>query len=324
MEELLYRHLTHRTTEDEDKVIYAWLEASEENRRTYFEIAAVWSAHRTLTSPALDARRDAMMLRLNARIDADEGMRRDARRSHYAWRRWMTTAAAVAVAAITLAALWLAGVRMPGANRPEIYINRTDEIAAMQLGDGTQVWVQPGTELRYEVQGSAGERIVGLDGEAFFDVAHDAARPFIVETRDLVIRVLGTAFNVRSAQAGPQTEVVLERGSVQLETPEGLSLVRLHPDQMALYDGARGDLEVEEVDAAMFVTKRYDLVSMKNATIQEIIASIERNYGVRIVVGETGDTRRYDINYLRSYPLEQVIDIVEFMTGRRCEVIRGK
>lgn len=319
MEELLYRHLTHRTTEDEDKVIYAWLEASEENRRTYFEIAAVWSAHRTLTSPALDARRDAMMLRLNARIDADEGMRRDARRSHYAWRRWMTTAAAVAVAAITLAALWLAG-----ANRQEVYINRTGEIAALRLEDGTQVWAQPGAELRYDVEGGAGERIVELDGEAYFDVAHDAARPFIVETRDLAIRVLGTAFNVRSAQAGPLTEVVLERGSVQLETPEGLSLVRLHPDQMALYDGARGDLEVEEVDAAMFVTKRYDLVSMKNATIQEIIASIERNYGVRIVVGETGDTRRYDINYLRSYPLEQVIDIVEFMTGRRCEVIRGK
>lgn len=319
MEELLYRHLTHRTTADEDKQIYAWLEASEENRRTYFEIAAVWSAHRTLASPALDVRRDAMMLRLNARIDADEGMRRDARRSRFAWRRWMTAAAAVAVTAITLAAFWLAG-----ANRQEVYINRTGEIAALRLEDGTQVWAQPGAELRYDVEGGAGERIVGLDGEAYFDVAHDAARPFIVETRDLAIRVLGTAFNVRSGQAAPLTEVVLERGSVQLETPAGAPLVRLHPDQMALYDGARGDLEVEEVDASMFVTERYDLVSMKNATIGEIIAAIEGNYGVRIVVGETGDTRRYDINYLRSYRLEEVIEIVEFMTGHRCEVIRGE
>ena len=62
----------------------------------------------------------------------------------------------------------------------------------LHLEDGTQVWLQDGTELRYAVGKGDGERIVRLDGEAYFDVSHDARHPFVVETRELAIRVLGT------------------------------------------------------------------------------------------------------------------------------------
>ena len=62
---------------------------------------------------------------------------------------------------------------------------------------------------------------------------------------------------------------------------------------------------------------------MKNATIGEIIARIESNYVVRIRIADPDNRKRYDINYLRTNSLEEVIDIVEFMTGQRCEVVRG-
>jgi len=91
MEGLLYRYLVRRTSGAEDREVYAWLEASEKNRSLFFEVAAVWSAHRTLISPATGERCDAMLRRLNARIDADDAMQRPAR---FAWRRWMSAAAA--------------------------------------------------------------------------------------------------------------------------------------------------------------------------------------------------------------------------------------
>ena len=163
-----------------------------------------------------------------------------------------------------------------------------------------------------------------IDGEAYFDVAHDEAHPFVVKTENLSVRVLGTAFNVRAHAADPLTEVVLERGSVRLQTPEGYNLVRLHPNQRAVFDAAKDDIEVEEIYAEHFVTERYNLVAMKNATIGEIIARIESNYGVRIRIADPDNRKRYDINYLRTTSLEEVIDIVEFMTGQRCEVVRGK
>ena len=321
MEGLLYRYLTRRTTGAEDREVYAWLEASEENRSLFFEVAAVWSAHRTLASPATADRCDAMVRRLNARIDADDAMRRPAR---FTWRRWMSAAAAAAVIVIAVAAAWFAGIRVSEAERFRTYSNHTGEVAVLHLEDGTQVWLQDGTELRYAVGKGDGERIVRLDGEAYFDVSHDARHPFVVETRELAIRVLGTAFNVRALAGDPFTEVVLERGAVRLETPEGNNLVRLHPNQRAVYDAELGDIEIEEINAPLYVTKRYNLVTMKGATIPEIIAGIEKSYGVRIRITSPDDGKRYDINYLRSNSLVEVVDIVEFMTGKHCEVIRNE
>lgn len=131
----------------------------------------------------------------------------------------MSAAAAAAVVVIVVAAAWLAGVRLPEAGRFQSYANHTGDVAVLHLEDGTQVWLQDGTELRYAVGKGDGERIVRLDGEAYFDVSHDARHPFVVETRELAIRVLGTAFNVRALAGDPLTEVVLERGVVRLETP---------------------------------------------------------------------------------------------------------
>jgi len=87
IDSVLYKHLNHETTEAEERRLYAWLEEREEHRTFYFEIAAIWSAHKTLSSKQLGERCDAMMRRLNARIDADEAMRREVIRQLRSVRR---------------------------------------------------------------------------------------------------------------------------------------------------------------------------------------------------------------------------------------------
>ena len=138
---------------------------------------------------------------------------------------------------------------------------------------------------------------------------------------DLRVRVLGTAFCVQAYENSGQAEVVLEHGSVRLQTPEGVNLVTLQPDQRALYDAAADNLEISHVNASHLVLSQYDLVTMANATLHEIISHIETTYGVRISVpGRYGD-KRYAFNYQRSNSLEEVLNIVEYMTGEHCEVI---
>ena len=250
----------------------------------------------------------------------------NAQRRHAGRRRFTSRRIASSASIRALSRRIMASQRSPSCLDElfRTYLNESGEIAALRLEDGTQVWMQDGTELQYAVGAGSEERIVRIDGEAYFDVAHDEAHPFVVKTENLSVRVLGTAFNVRAHAADPLTEVVLERGSVRLQTPEGYNLVRLHPNQRAVFDAAKDDIEVEEIYAEHFVTERYNLVAMKNATIGEIIARIESNYGVRIRIADPDNRKRYDINYLRTNSLEEVIDIVEFMTGQRCEVVRGK
>lgn len=351
IDQILYRHLLQQTTEAEEKELFAWLEASDENRRFFFEIAAIWHAHRVLSSKELNERYTAMMHRLNARIDADEQMSsnvsalsiadeqmrkavpvrsiadeamRSAVPAHNKLRRTLLrlTAAAAIVAVAVTGWFTLRDTAHEAAFRT--FLNNTEEIASLRLDDGTQVWLQAHTELRYDVGKSSGERIVRLlNGEAYFDVMHDAGHPFLVKTENLTVRVLGTAFNVRSIDADMCTEIVLERGSVRLQTPEGENLIRLHPNQKATYNAVSDDFEVEEVLAEHFVTQRYDLVAMKNAMIEEIILSVEKNFGVRLRVTDPTDSKRYNINYLRSNSLQEVVEIIEFMTGQQCEAIEN-
>lgn len=86
----------------------------------------------------------------------------------------------------------------------------------MLLPDGTQVWLNAGSHLSYNKDYGATLREVSLTGEAFFDVAHNAAKPFIIHTERIDVRVLGTRFNVRSYPDDGTTEATLIRGSIEV------------------------------------------------------------------------------------------------------------
>lgn len=150
------------------------------------------------------------------------------------------------------------------------------------------------------------------------------AAPFVVSTDKLRVRVLGTSFCMQAYEGSQQAEVVLEHGSVRLQTPAGVNLVTLQPDQRALYDAADDNLAITQVNASHLVLTQYDLVTMSDATLHEIISHIETTFGVRLSVpGRYGD-KRYTFNYQRSNSLEEVLNIVEYLTGEHCEVIYRK
>ena len=319
-EKQLAAYFSGTATPEEEQALLAWIRSSDDNRRTFAELRAVWQRGRMQRPDTqLQARFVRSLNSLNRRIDAlgaDAPLRRGRR---IPLRRF-------AAAAVIVVALAAAFMTYRVATAPFVHRFHNADTVAMHVAmpDGTDVWLSPGTTLSYDDTFRIDGRNVELDGEAYFDVSHDARHPFVVETRELAIRVLGTAFNVRALAGDPLTEVVLERGAVRLETPGGDNLVRLHPNQRAVYDARMGDMEVAEINAPLYVTRRYNLVTMKGATITEIIAGIEKSYGVRIRIMSPDDGKRYDINYLRSNSLEEVVDIVEFMTGTHCEVIRNE
>ena len=319
MDAVINKYFAGETSDREEQFLMAWLEESEEHRKYFFELKSIWNARNVFAESADLGRFVAFMRSTDARIAKIAGEERARRRRGLL--RWSMSAAAAVLLVVCAGFAWhfLAG---PDIYR--VYENNTETVTTVTLDDGTQVWLNSESSLVFPVRFGDGPREVTVTGEAYFDVAHDEAHPFVVKTENLSVRVLGTAFNVRAHAADPLTEVVLERGSVRLQTPEGYNLVRLHPNQRAVFDAAKDDIEVEEIYAEHFVTERYNLVAMKNATIGEIIARIESNYGVRIRIADPDNRKRYDINYLRTNSLEEVIDIVEFMTGQRCEVVRGK
>ena len=161
--------------------------------------------------------------------------------------------------------------------------------ASVTLADGTKVWLNSRSELTYPAAFAEGQRRVRLDGEAYFEVAHDASRPFTVETTKGEVRVLGTKFNVEaySDMTGFRTSLV--EGSVKVTGLGGKAeSVVLSPGQEAQLVGGR--LRVSSMDGDDNLRWREGLMCFKNATFTGLMKRMEKCYGVRIVV----ENRRMD------------------------------
>ena len=132
----------------------------------------------------------------------------------------------------------------------EIRIPRGGEYKVV-LPDGTVVWLNAESSLRFPTVFTGKERKVYAKGELYFDVKHDEAKPFIVEVeKDYTVRVLGTEFNIR-AYGGSSRATTLVKGRVQVKGAD--NTVLLKPGQQAFEAPGTNDLEVLDVDVAPYV-----------------------------------------------------------------------
>ena len=309
--DIIVRQARNECTDTEKARLAAWLDESEENRRFYSLFLANCTLHDTISSPNLHKDTESMMARLGARIDAYESQKRS-----FPLMRTLTWALGAALA-VMLSVLVFKGV-MPARPAPEpmeTISNLTAETIHFSLDDGTRVYLHPGAEITYNVSTLPDRRDLTLHGDAYFDVTSDQSRPFIVHTHNIGIKVLGTAFSVSSSNE--MSQVVLERGSVRLLSPEGASMVTLSPNQKATFKLLSGDLRVEPVYATAFVTDKYNLMSMSDATLKEINTKLMTIFHRKITFeGGDGD-KRYNLAFLKSDSLEDVLSILEYMTGAK-------
>lgn len=147
---------------------------------------------------------------------------------------------------------------------------------ALQLADGSRVWLNAETRLHYPVAFTGTERRVELTGEAYFEVSKDATRPFIVRANGVDVQVLGTSFNV--AAYGAEVVTTLVEGRVAVEA--GSERVTLEPDRQAVWDGER--MEVRQVDASNYGLWRKGIFYFEDRRLEEILDALARWYGVEV------------------------------------------
>ena len=312
--ELIIKQIRRSATEGEKEALLSWLQKSEENRRFYSLFAANYNLHDTLTSGSLNRDTESMIARLNARIDA-------APPRLFSRKTWFMGGLSLAFAALVLAVIM---VVRPAVNAPEKAVpmqelaNQTAETIHLVLEDGTRVYLAPGSSLSYNVMTLPDSRVVRLSGDAYFDVMRNEDKPFFVRTGNIGVKVLGTAFSVSSSP--DVSQVVLERGMVRLISPEGASMVTLNPNQKATFTAMTGDVMVEPVYATAFVTDKYSLMAISDATLPEILSRLSSVYK-RKVRGRGGNLdKRYNLAFLKSDTLEDVLSMLEYMTGAEFEI----
>lgn len=180
----------------------------------------------------------------------------------------------------------------------------------LELSDGTRVWLNSVSQLRYPVQFTGKERKVYLSGEAYFDVKTDSLRPFVVESEGMDVRVYGTEFNV-TAYRDEKLRTTLVQGKVGIKV-DGEKELLLRPGQMAEYDAQTKHLEVQEVNTYLYTAWIEGTFAFKDETIEEIMGRLSRWYDLNVFyANEEVKKQLYDGIIPQVKDFEDVLRMIE-------------
>lgn len=181
----------------------------------------------------------------------------------------------------------------------------------LTLSDGTKVWLNSQTTLRYPVRFTGSERNVYLEGEAYFEVTHDEQCPFYVRTQnDVNIQVLGTSFNVRNYEDEQQTETVLEQGSVKIW--KNTQTATLTPGTKAVYNKTDETLTTRKVHTELYTAWHQGRYAFEEERVEHILNKLSRWYGTTVFfVDEEAKSLIFSGNIRKYETIENLLKAME-------------
>lgn len=181
------------------------------------------------------------------------------------------------------------------------------------LSDGTGVWINSGSELKFPTDFKGKERVVELQGEAYFDVAKDADHPFVVRTGLSAVRVLGTAFNVCSYADDAFEQVTLVRGAVEMLY--GNQVYPLAPGEQFEVDKESSRVEVKKVDTELYTSWQEGVFRFWDMPLEDLVVKLNRWYNVNFFfANESCKEYRFTGAIRKDVDFAEFIDLIESVT----------
>ncbi|MDR2121463.1 MAG: FecR domain-containing protein [Tannerella sp.] len=304
-ETLLIRYLNGECSPSEIKEIERWVAADRTHADLLFEMERIWALkdERRFSDPQ---KTDEMFDRLWTGLRQRQSVALPVRKA-IKWKSPFKYAAAAAIAAllsVNLYFLWK--------GQPDVYAENTVEVpggqrVALTLSDGTRVWLNSQTTFTYPSRFSARSRNVRLRGEAFFEVAGNASKPFIVESPLLRVKVLGTKFDVKT-YPHQNASVTLSEGKVEVSTGDGHYKVTLSPSQQAVYSETTGLTLRKNIDPDPYRSWTVGELNFHNQTLADIAADLERRFDVHIrIAGKELAEDRFTCHFTENATVEQIL-----------------
>lgn len=172
-------------------------------------------------------------------------------------------------------------------NLPEKFENEFNELLipkgrsySVVLSDGSKLWVNAESSVKYPVRFSSSERRVFISGEAYFEVVEDSSRPFIVETNGYDVKVLGTSFNVSAYEEDNNIATTLVSGSVSIISDNKDYIIK--PGEQLSFDKASKSTEIIEVDVDLYTLWKDNLLKLDHMPMIELFKILKRRYDIEV------------------------------------------
>jgi len=266
--ELLNKYFQGETTPEENEKILDWVEESPENFQIYIHEREVFDA-----------------LLLNTPINNEDIKTNNLYIKPHSHKKYLLKEIAKIASIIVISVLATTFLIKNG--EEDTHSMQTVSVPAGQrinivLPDGTDVWLNAKTSIKYPASFNKKERQVEICGQAYFDVTKKQDIPFIVKTRDSRVKVLGTKFDIQTSPEGYISELMLMEGKVRIDMNESDESIILNPFDKA--NAQDGKFLVEHTDDVSPYEWRNGILSFKNKTFEEIMKIFEKVYDVQIII----------------------------------------
>ncbi|MEM9327391.1 MAG: FecR domain-containing protein [Bacteroidota bacterium] len=317
MEKLILKYLQNRLDKSEAIALREWLQERDENRQVFENIVSHWKVPTTeLTT---------IKKRVSAKVQASVFKEEEVSQSRVFWSRaWRVAALLFVVVGLSYLFLELERGRTDGGGSAEVLVEKEADFGqklTIELSDGTQVKLNSGSRLTFPKHFGQGKREVQLVGEAFFKVSRDEQRPFVVNTKRVQTRVLGTAFDVKSYDGEQGVVVAVREGKVQVSSERAPSVVTLEADEMVVFRGVQPASKVRiQEDAVIFGWLDQRLV-LVDQSFNEVITTLTRWYDVDFdILADPSSFQKAFTGTFKNPTLKEVMESLAYIYELQYEI----
>lgn len=221
----------------------------------------------------------------------------------------------VAACLIVACGLSIYLINSPSKTEVVIVTTAVGEVKSIILPDGSKVWLNAKSELRYPKDlGDKNIREIMLNGEGYFEVERNVQKPFIINTENVKTTVLGTAFNVSAYQTNTSFRVTVVNGKVAVQD-EGTEVILVKNEQAVFNKTSKKLSKNNTVDATQNILWKEGKLVFNSIMLEEVVADIERSHNTKIDIGENIKNCKISAD-LTGLPIEKIVKILgEIVNG---------
>ena len=289
MDELLMKYIKGETTPEEREKVVRWLDEDPEHIHQYHSLRKLYDI--SLWSPIEESQQEEKQTRTLKPV----------------WIEFLKVAAVILITFLGTKAFFdwkedpvkMQTVIVPAGQRAELL-----------LADGTKVWLNSRSKLKFPDRFQKDARNVELDGEGYFEVTHKEEAPFTVHTSRYDVKVLGTEFNVKAYNSKNQFETSLLKGCVEVSDANKSQIVRLRPDEKVISDGSQ--LIRSAISDKNYFRWKEGLLCLDDESIGGLIDKLELYYDVKIIVQQASLMKyHYSGKFRISDGVEHVLKVLQ-------------
>ncbi|NOQ25883.1 MAG: DUF4974 domain-containing protein [Bacteroidales bacterium] len=303
--EMLRLYLRNRYSQETEEKVQTWL-AKNPNRE---EIEQVSKEYWDSLKSEKDKTTFNALKRVNTKLNPH------VERKEIVWLRTFSKFAAIFILLIGLSGVWyyLSHQKNPAMIEVFALYGETKQVI---LPDQTEVWLNAGSSLKYPSEFNQEIRSVSLKGEAFFSVRKDKSKSFVVETKNLMVKVLGTKFNLKAYPDEHQTIASLQEGKIEVQT-KNKEHRQLIPNEQLIYNNHTSKLKLVEINPDDIPDWKNGNLLFSEVTLDEILQTLTRGFNISFDIDKSIDLslEYYTIKFEHHENLEQILQVLADVTG---------